>query len=103
MRARLSWSLCAYFGAECCCLRYVYEIAVVCRLCEAKDIAGPALSHRGAVIAVVSYGGNGSYDPSNPAGSCLGKAARNTYTRVAPFADLVEKAFKLANHTPQLE
>jgi Trypsin len=79
-----------------------HELVVGEAICSG-DSGGPALSQRGAVIAVVSYGGNGSYDPSNPAGSCLGKAARNTYTRVAPFADLVEKAFKLANHTPQLE
>lgn len=67
------------------------------------DSGGPALSQRGAVIGVVSYGGNGSYDPSRPSASCVGASARNTYTRVAPFASLIRRAFRAAGHEPKLE
>lgn len=38
-----------------------------------------------------------------PSASCLGKATRNTYTRVAPFAALIDAAFKAAKHTPLRE
>ena len=67
------------------------------------DSGGPALSRAGAVIGVVSYGGNRDPDPTRPAGSCLGSSARNTYTRIAPFATLIKSAFKTAGHTPVLE
>ena len=67
------------------------------------DSGGPALSQQGAVIGVVSYGGNGSYDPSRPSSSCVGAEARNTYTRVAPFASLIRRAFRAAGHEPKLE
>ncbi len=67
------------------------------------DSGGPALSRRGAVVALVSYGGNGSYDPTEPAGSCTGKRATNTYTRVAPFAELIASAFKTAHQKPKTE
>jgi Trypsin len=65
------------------------------------DSGGPALSQAGAVV--VSYGGNRDPDPTRPSGSCLGSTARNTYTRIAPFATLIKSAFKTAGHTPVLE
>ncbi|MDB4990813.1 MAG: hypothetical protein JWN04_5991 [Myxococcaceae bacterium] len=69
------------------------------------DSGGPALSQQGAVIGVVSYGGGGGSDadPTRPSASCTGPTARNTYTRIAPFASLIRSAFKLAKHTPSLE
>ncbi|HEY6879417.1 MAG TPA: S1 family peptidase [Polyangiales bacterium] len=79
-----------------------HEMAVGEAICSG-DSGGPALSAQGAVIGVVSYGGNGSGDWFEPAASCLGKSTRNTYTRVAPFAALIDAAFKAAKHTPQRE
>jgi hypothetical protein len=76
-----------------------HEMAVGEAICSG-DSGGPALSAAGAVIGVVSYGGNGSGDWSEPAASCLGKTARNTYTRVAPFSALLTSAFKAAKHQP---
>jgi V8-like Glu-specific endopeptidase len=64
------------------------------------DSGGPALSAAGAIIGVVSYGGNGEYDPSRPAAGCLGARARNVYTRVAPFPKLIREAFAEAGATP---
>lgn len=79
-----------------------HELVVGEAICSG-DSGGPALSRRAAVVAIVSYGGNGSYDPESPARSCTGKSTRNTYTRVAPFRGLIERAFKLAHHAPRLE
>lgn len=70
------------------------------------DSGGPAISAAGAVIGVVSYGGNGSYDERDPAASCLdaaGQPAINAYTRLAPFADLLQAAFRAAGHEPLRE
>jgi hypothetical protein len=57
------------------------------------DSGGPALSRTGAVMGVVSHGGNGRYNPFLPALSCVGGRTRNVYTRVAGFARLVREAF----------
>lgn len=76
-----------------------HEMAVGEAICSG-DSGGPALSHAGAVIGVVSYGGGGTGDWFDPAGSCVGKPTRNTYTRVAPFASLLRTAFKAAKHQP---
>jgi hypothetical protein len=63
------------------------------------DSGGPALSSRGAVIGVVSHGGNGTSHPNNAAGGCLGSSARNVYTRVSKFGALVREAFAEAHAT----
>jgi V8-like Glu-specific endopeptidase len=67
------------------------------------DSGGPALAADGALIGVVSYGGNGDFDPKNPAGGCLGPDARNVYSRVAAFSKLVRTAFAAAGAKVQLE
>jgi len=64
------------------------------------DSGGPALAADGAVIGVVSYGGNGDYDPYDPARGCTGPDARNVYSRVAAFPRLVHTAFAFAGATP---
>jgi S1-C subfamily serine protease len=66
------------------------------------DSGGPALAADGAVIGVVSYGGNGDYDPYDPARGCTGPGARNVYSRVAAFPRLVRTAFAAAGATPKL-
>ncbi len=67
------------------------------------DSGGPALSAKNAVIGVVSSGGNGRFDPNNPAAGCIGKNTTNVYTRLAPFAKLIRQAFAEASATPKLE
>jgi len=67
------------------------------------DSGGPVFSEAtGAVLGVVSRGGNG-VDPSSggPAVSCVD--AKNVATRVAPFRELVLSAYARANATPRLE
>jgi len=79
-----------------------HELTVGEGICSG-DSGGPALSARGAVVGVVSSGGNGRYDDANPAAGCIGADTTNTYSRVAPFARLVRRAFKEAGAKPQLE
>jgi hypothetical protein len=67
------------------------------------DSGGPALSERGAVVGVVSSGGNGMFDPLHPELGCVGPQTRNTYTRLAPFERLIEQAFAAAGATPTVE
>lgn len=67
------------------------------------DSGGPALSASGAVVAVVSSGGNGSFDLLRPELGCIGPETTNTYTRVAPFDRVVTEAFAAADATPTLE
>jgi MYXO-CTERM domain-containing protein len=55
------------------------------------DSGGPALADgSGAIIGVVSRGGNGSQDQRNPAAQCID--GRNLYTKVAPFKDMIQNA-----------
>lgn len=67
------------------------------------DSGGPGLAtETGAVLGVVSRGGNGTEgDPNDPSSQCLD--ASNLYTQVAPFNDLVLKAFDEAGEEPWLE
>jgi hypothetical protein len=68
------------------------------------DSGGPALdSQTGAVIGVVSRGGNGTNDPRNPAGSCLGTNTQNYYTQTTAFKDLILQAFEAAGAEPWIE
>jgi secreted trypsin-like serine protease len=67
------------------------------------DSGGPALSEQGAVIGVVSNGGNGNFDPDRPELGCIGPDTTNTYTRLAPFDELIAEAFELAGAKPTLE
>jgi MYXO-CTERM domain-containing protein len=66
------------------------------------DSGGPALdSDSNAILGVVSRGGNGVNDPNNPSAGCIG--ARNIYTQVMPFSDLIMQAYTEAGATPWLE
>ncbi len=67
------------------------------------DSGGPALSARGAVVGIVSRGGNGRFDPSHPASGCIGAGTSNVYTRLAPFKKLTQQAFREAQATAKLE
>jgi hypothetical protein len=66
------------------------------------DSGGPALASDGALVGVVSYGGNGDNDPYDPASGCTGPDARNVYSRVAAFPKLVNSAFAAAHAVPKL-
>ncbi|CAN5553843.1 hypothetical protein BH09MYX1_BH09MYX1_40460 [soil metagenome] len=66
------------------------------------DSGGPALATTtGAILGVVSRGGNGSSDPNDPAAGCIGGS--NFYTRVDGFNDLILQAFAEAGQEPWLE
>jgi hypothetical protein len=78
------------------------------------DSGGPAVAQStGAVIGVVSRGGNGdpAADPNNPVSSCVNTTAAdgtkytasNFYTRVDGFKDLIATAFQEAGADPWLE
>jgi V8-like Glu-specific endopeptidase len=64
------------------------------------DSGGPALSDKGAVLGVVSRGGNGT--GATGAGACEG-AAYNIYTKVSTFKDLIVEALTEAGAEPWLE
>lgn len=66
------------------------------------DSGGPAFAESGAVVGVVSRGGNAQQqDPNNPAASCIG--ATNLYMKLAPFQEMILGAFELAEAEPWLE
>ncbi len=66
------------------------------------DSGGPAMaSQTGAILGVVSRGGNGTSDPNDPAAGCMG--GTNFYTRVDGFRDLILGAFEEAGAEPWLE
>jgi hypothetical protein len=72
-------------------------------ICEG-DSGGPALAPSGAVVGVVSRGGNGVDDAAltNPAATCLGSSTVNIYTETAPFRDVILDAFEAVDATPML-
>ena len=66
------------------------------------DSGGPALADTGAIIGVVSRGGNATKpNPSTPASSCLN--GLNLYTKVAPFKDFILQGFALVEADPWYE
>ncbi|MDB4946591.1 MAG: hypothetical protein JWP97_6125 [Labilithrix sp.] len=66
------------------------------------DSGGPAIAASGAVIGVVSRGGNQTQpDPNDPSSGCIGGS--NLYTKVQPFKDLVMKGFAIVGDEPWLE
>jgi len=68
------------------------------------DSGGPALADTGAIVGIVSRGGNQTQpNPNDPASSCTGSNAGNLYTKVSPFKDFILKGFELANAEPWLE
>jgi hypothetical protein len=71
--------------------------------CEG-DSGGPAFDAKtGAVIGVVSRGGNGvqpNANGSNVAETCSGSGTANFYTQVSPFKSLLLQAYKDAGQDP---
>lgn len=67
------------------------------------DSGGPALSETtGAVIGVVSRGGNGTQpDPNNPAGGCTN--GFNIYSMTSGYYDLFVQAYAAAGQEPWFE
>jgi hypothetical protein len=80
------------------------ELEVGESICEG-DSGGPAFAQAtGSVIGVVSRGGNGATPiQTQPAGTCTGTNASNTYTRVDGWKDLILSAFDAAGAKPWLE
>lgn len=65
----------------------------------AGDSGGPAFAPSGAVLGVLSRGGNGKNpDPSSPALNCIG--GNNVFTAVAGFRDLILSAYAKAGQNP---
>ena len=65
------------------------------------DSGGPAIAEEsGAVVGVVSRGGNGDRS-QDPAAGCIG--ADNLYTKTTPFTDLLKQGFELAEAEPWIE
>ncbi len=68
------------------------------------DSGGPAIAEStGAIIGVVSRGGNGSKSESDPSVGCKGLGTHNTYTSVAPYKDLIMQAFASTGEEPWFE
>lgn len=68
------------------------------------DSGGPSLSSRtGAVVGVVSRGGNGANDPNNPAVACVGANVADVHTLVPRYRKLLVDAFRATGATPRAE
>jgi hypothetical protein len=79
----------------------VFEVGEA--ICQG-DSGGPAFDAKtGAVVGVVSAGGNGRTDPANAAAGCIGASTRNYYMSTSSFKDLILKAFDAAGADPWLE
>lgn len=68
------------------------------------DSGGPGIAKAtGAVIGIVSRGGNGQNVEGNPAAGCLGKDTRNIFSFPGGFKDLIMQGFEAAGAEPWLE
>lgn len=69
------------------------------------DSGGPAFDERtGAVVGVVSAGGNGtSGNPQDRAGRCRGDTTRNYFTATGAFGSVLRDAFSRSGFRPWLE
>ncbi len=67
------------------------------------DSGGPAFASTGAVVGVISRGGNGKDSSSNRAEGCIGRNTMNFYTHLADKASFVERAFEAAGYAPREE
>lgn len=66
------------------------------------DSGGPAMATTsGAVLGVVSRGGNGTSNPNDPAAGCMG--GTNFYTRVDGFRDMILEAYAESGQDPWVE
>lgn len=69
----------------------------------AGDSGGPgAADSTGAILGVVSGGGNGQ-TPKNPADTCIGRYTTNLFTTVASHKDMILAAFAEVGQEPWLE
>lgn len=66
------------------------------------DSGGPAFAASGAVVGVVSRGGNGKAG-GNPSDACVGAQTRNIYSHPAAFKDLIDSAFAETGEEPWVE
>jgi MYXO-CTERM domain-containing protein len=74
------------------------EFAVREAFCSG-DSGGPSFASTGAVVGVVSRGGNGEQgSESNEAASCIGANVIGYYTHLANKAALIKKAFTAAGY-----
>lgn len=63
------------------------------------DSGGPAFASTGAIVGIVSRGGNNTQpDPNNPSATCIG--AENIYTKVAPFKSFIVKGLASVGAEP---
>ncbi|MDB4938041.1 MAG: hypothetical protein JWP87_5013 [Labilithrix sp.] len=65
------------------------------------DSGGPAFASTGAIVGIVSRGGNATKPTNDPASSCIG--GENLYTKVSPFKKFIEDGLALVNAEPWLE
>jgi MYXO-CTERM domain-containing protein len=66
------------------------------------DSGGPALGPSGAIVGIVSRGGNQTKpDPTNPASSCIG--GTNLYTKVDAFKDFIVAGLAMVDAEPWYE
>jgi uncharacterized protein (TIGR03382 family) len=66
------------------------------------DSGGPAIAKTGAVIGVVSRGGNGQQpSQTDPSAGCI--AASNLYSKTSAFKATILKAYQVAGADPWLE
>ena len=66
------------------------------------DSGGPALAPSGAIVGIVSRGGNATKpDPNNPASGCIG--GTNLYTKVAAFKEFIEAGLAQVDAEPWYE
>jgi MYXO-CTERM domain-containing protein len=67
------------------------------------DSGGPAFASTGAVVGVVSRGGNGRESTTNPAEGCIGEDVIGFYTHLANKSSLVQRAFAASGYRPREE
>ncbi|MBX3189527.1 MAG: S1 family peptidase [Labilithrix sp.] len=66
------------------------------------DSGGPAIAESGAVMGVVSRGGNAKRpDQQDPAATCIG--GENLYTKISPFKEMLLEGYELAEAEPWVE
>ena len=66
------------------------------------DSGGPAVASTGAIIGVVSRGGNATKpNPNDPSSSCIN--GENLYTKITPFKDFILAGFALVEADPWYE
>ncbi len=68
------------------------------------DSGGPAIAASGAVIGVVSRGGNNTGgSQQDPSANCIGSSTENLYSKVSAFKDFILKGYAAAGAEPWYE